>query len=370
MSRTVDAFFALLRAGLWEQGVRLLPFEPLDFEALYELADDQSVVGLVAAGLEHVEDRKIVKPEALPFLKKVFSQEGRNASMNEFIGSMVEKMRGAGIYSLLVKGQGIAQCYARPQWRASGDVDFLLDDVAYEKAKAFMIPLASSVAVEGKYVKEQEMTIDSWSVELHGTLRVGLSTGIDRELDRIQKECCLGGNVRAWEYGGCSIFLPAPTQDVFVVFTHIIKHFYKGGIGLRQLCDWCRLLWTYRDSIERDILEQRLKAMGLVSEWHAFAAFAVDFLGMPAEAMPLYETSDRWTRKARRIRAFILEVGNFGHNRDQSYYNRYPFLVRKVISMGRRCGDLVRHTLIFPLDSLRFFPSIMFNGLRNAARGE
>ena len=110
--------------------------------------------------------------------------------------------------------------------------------------------------------------------------------------------------------------------------------------------------------------------MGLVSEWHAFAAFAVDSLGMPAEAMPLYDASDRWSRKARRIRAFILKVGNFGHNRDQSYYSRYPFLVRKAISMGRRCGDLVRHTLIFPLDSLRFFPSIVFNGLRNAARGE
>ena len=370
MSSTVDAFFALLRAGLWEQGVRLLPFEPLDFEALYGLADDQSVVGLIAAGLEHVEDRKIVKPEALPFLKKVFSQEVRNASMNEFIGSMVEKMRGARIYPLLVKGQGVAQCYARPQWRAAGDVDFLLDDGAYEKAKAFLSPLASSVAVEGKHVKEQGMTIDSWSVELHGTLRVGLSARIDRELDRIHKGCCHNGNVRAWDNGGCAVFLPAATQDVFVVFTHIIKHFYKGGIGLRQLCDWCRLLWTYRDSIDRNILEQRLRAMGLVSEWRAFAAFAVDSLGMPLEAMPLYDVSDRWSRKARRIRAFILEVGNFGRNRDQTYYNRYPYLVRKTISLVRRCGDLGRHAMIFPLDSLRFFPSIMFNGLRNAARGE
>ena len=73
MNSSKDAFFALLRAGLWEQAVRLLPFEPIDFDAVYQLADDQSVVGLVAAGLEHVEDRKVTKPEVLSFMKKVFA---------------------------------------------------------------------------------------------------------------------------------------------------------------------------------------------------------------------------------------------------------------------------------------------------------
>ena len=370
MNQTTEAFFALLRAGLWEKGTQLLPYEPLDFDGIYQIADDQSVVGLVAAGLEHVEDRKIVKPEALPFLKKVFAQEGRNASMNAFIGSLVEKMRDARIYSLLIKGQGIAQCYSRPQWRSAGDVDFLLDDAAYEKAKVLLLPLASSSLVEGKYVKEQEMTIDSWSVELHGTLRTGLSKRIDRLLDQVQGECCGQGAVRAWNNGGCAVFLPAPMQDVFVVFTHIIKHFYKGGIGLRQICDWCRLLWIYRETVDKASLESRLRSMGLLSEWRGFAAFAVDSLGMPKETMPLYDSSSRWSRKARRIQAFILEVGNFGHNRDMSYYHKYPYVIRKVISFGQRCGDLIRHAAIFPLESVRFFPSIVWNGVRNAARGE
>ena len=108
--KDINTFFALLRAGLWEQGVRLMPYEPVDFSAVYDLADEQSVVGLVAAGLEYVEDRKVVKPEALPFLKRVISTESRNQAMNEFIGEMVSRFREAGIYAVLVKGQGIAQC--------------------------------------------------------------------------------------------------------------------------------------------------------------------------------------------------------------------------------------------------------------------
>lgn len=370
MSKTIDAFFALLRAGLWEQGVRLLPFEPLDFEALYALADDQSVVGLVAAGLEHVEDRKIVKPEALPFLKKVFSVEGRNAAMNSFLEKKTIAMRQVGIYSLLVKGQGIAQCYTRPLWRSAGDIDFFVDADNYRKAKPFLSKGAESIQAEGISSKHFGVTIEDWTVELHGTLRCGLSARSDKVIDRIQDDTFQNGNVRTWRNGETDIFLPGPDNDVIFVFTHILKHFYKGGIGLRQLCDWCRLLWTYQDSIDTALLEQRLRAMGFLSEWHAFAAFAVDSLGMPASAMPLFDSSAKWLRKASRIRSFILKVGNFGHNRDQSYYNRYPYLVRKTISLGRRCGDLVRHTAIFPLDSLRFFPAIMFNGLRSAARGE
>ena len=51
-----DAFFALLRAGLWEKEVQLSPSDIIDFSEVYRLAEEQSVIGLVATGLEHVKD--------------------------------------------------------------------------------------------------------------------------------------------------------------------------------------------------------------------------------------------------------------------------------------------------------------------------
>lgn len=370
IGNNIEVFFALLKAGLWTQGVRVSAFEPIDFSALYELADAQSVVGLVAAGLENVEDRKVTKPEALPFLKKVFGHEGRNQSMNVFIGQLVERMRTAGIYTLLVKGQGVAQCYERPEWRSCGDVDLFLDETNYEKAKPFLKALATSADSESEYTRHFGLTIDSWTVELHGTLRTELSPRIDRCIDSIQEDTFSKGNVRTWHNGEMDVFLPGADNDAIFVFTHIIKHFYKGGIGLRQVCDWCRLLWTYRETVDAGLLERRLREMGLMSEWKAFGALAVDYLGMPAGSMPLYDASARWSRKAERIKAFVMSVGNFGHNRDMSYYGKYPFLVRKCISMGQRVGDLLNHARIFPLDSLRFFPAMLVNGVRSAVRGE
>ena len=369
---TINAFFALIRAGLWEnldefQVSRFRFQDAIDWEEVYQLAEEQSLIGVVLAGIEHSN----VKPPQellLQWIGEIQMLEQQNKEMNQFIADLIEKMRKADIYTLLVKGQGIAQCYERPLWRACGDVDFFLSDSNYGKAKAFLTPLASSIEPEGLYKKHFEMVIDPWVVELHGSMRSGLSSSIDRVIDEIQNEVFYGGNVRSWVNGKTQVFLPGVNCDVIFVFTHFIKHFYCEGLGLRQICDWCRLLWTYRDSLNHGLLESRVRKMGLMSEWKAFASLAVNYLGMPSVAMPFYDS--RFKVKGERILEFVLKTGNFGHNRDRSYFQKYPFLVRKTISMGRRCGDLIRHARIFPWDAIRFFPGIIFNGLRSAATGE
>lgn len=75
-------------------------------------------------------------------------------------------------------------------------------------------------------------------------------------------------------------------------------------------------------------------------------------------------------KKADRIMEFVLMSGYFGQNRDHSYYDKYPYLIRKCISLAHRVVDLVRHARIFPLNSLRFFPAMLANGMRSAVRGE
>lgn len=351
----------------------------VDWNKVLDLAEEQSVVGLLAAGIETVQGSwlkvhgfpLVPKPIALQFIGRTVQLEQRNQAMNYFIGVTVEKMREEGIYTLLVKGQGVAQCYERPLWRACGDVDFFLSDDNYERAKAFLKPLAASVE---EYVREKHlaMTIDSWVVELHGSLRCGLSPKMDKVIDELQAESCGKGNFRIWKDGETDVLLPEVNNDILFIFTHFLKHFYKGGIGLRQICDWCRLLWTYRDSIDVALLEQRLRKMGLMSEWKAFYALASKYLGLPelGNGSRLMVHDSRFDKKADRIMEFVLMSGNFGHNRDTSYYSKYPFLVRKAISMGWRIGDLFRHARIFPLDSLRFFPKLMFDGVRSAVNGE
>ena len=367
-SNYIGVFYALLQAGLWEKDVQLLQYGRIDFKEVMQLAEEQSVVGLVTAGLEHVVDTKVSHDSLVPFIGRTLQIEQRNKAMNDFIAKLINLLNQNGIKALLIKGQGVAQCYERPLWRACSDVDLLLDDENYEKAKELLIPLASSVDEENSYNKHIATTIKGWSVELHGTLRSGLWLGIDKMLDRVQDSVFYESKVRSWLNEKTEVLLPNVDEDVVFIFTHILQHFYKEGVGLRQICDWCRLLWTYRDSINMELLEKRIRKMGLMSEWRAFASFAIYYLGMPVEATQGYSTSKRWSRKAERINRFILQVGNMGHNRDMSYFTTKSYLIRKLLSFKRRITDVINHTMIFPIDSVKFLPYIIYNGVKSAIK--
>ena len=364
--RTLGVFFAMLRAGLWEKEATLSTFGDIDFEKVLHIAQQQAVLGLVTAAFDHIKDYSVPKKTVLSFFQYIYVLERKNKGMNSFIEKIWRILSENGINAVLVKGQGIANCYERPLWRESGDVDVLLMPEDYDKARSIFDPMSSSIVEElGHHV---QLTIDKWIVELHGNQGCGLSSSMDNYLFEIQKKTFGPGGCRFWHDGDTDIPLPEENNDVIFIFTHFLKHFYKGGLGLRQICDWSRLLWTYRSSIDAELLASRLREMELTSEWKAFASFAVKYLGMPEDAMVLYDSSSKWGRKADLILKFIIASGNFGHNRGNDYL-RYPYLLRKAVSMGRRVGDVMRHVRLFPSDSFKFMGKILKNGFLASKKG-
>ena len=362
-------FFELVQAGLWGKGTHQGTDVVTNWQEIYRLAQEQSVLGLVLAGLEKKADKP---PQALllQWIGEVQMLEQQNKAMNSFIEGLIDELRNADVYALLVKGQGIALCYEKPLWRSCGDVDLLLSDKNYQKANAVLSAMTSSVDEENRYNQHLAMTIDGWSVEIHGTLRSGLWKGLDRELDTVQNSVFCGGKVSSWMNGKTQVFLPAPDEDVVFVFSHILQHFYKEGIGLRQVCDWCRLLWTYKDSLNQQLLESRIRKAGIKTEWKTFAALSVDYLAMPAGAMPFYSSDSRWSNKAEKVMRFVLETGNFGHNRDYSYRDKYPYVVYKAISAWKHIADFGRYYVIFPLDAVKVTWNRMCLGISVALRGK
>ena len=113
----------------------------------------------------------------------------------------------------------------------------------------------------------------------------------------------------------------------------------------------------------------RGSAAGLMTEWNAFAAFAVDWLGMPVEALPLYSVDACWKKKAAKIKDFVLEVGNFGHKQRRDYRGM-SYIKRKCVSAWERLSDMLRHFPLFPKESIVFFGGVLQSGLYAAAHGE
>ena len=361
-----DAFFTLLRAGLWGDGNSDIRIEgTTGWNYVYQLAQEQSVQGVVLQGIDsfrfQVPGFKIPQVLLLQWIGELQEVEQRNKAMNAFIAGLVEKLRKTNVYALLIKGQGVAQCYDKPLWRSSGDVDLLLDSTHYEKAKSLFIPIAESVNDEDIKKKEIAITIKGIVVELHGCIPFAMSKRVDDGIDKVLEDLFFHGNVRSWDCNGTQVFLPSPDNDVILVYTHFLHHFFIEGVGFRQICDWCRLMWTYRDSLNYGLLESMIRKMGLMSEWKAFYNLASRYLGMPDLDSRFMVHDSRFDKKADRIMGLVLKSGNFGHNKDLSYRTRYSGLTYKFVAAWRRLKDFASLIPVFPMDAPKFFFTYLFN---------
>lgn len=355
LTNNQHVFLELVREGLFHvNGSRFMVHGSVVWGEVYRFAEEQSVVGLVTAGLEQVDGScKPSQVERLQFVGRTLLIEQRNKDLNTFVAELIGILRCANVYGLLVKGQGVAQCYEKPLWRTAGDVDLLLDEKNYQKAKKVLTPIADEIASEDEAKKHQAMVIRGFDVELHGRMPFSLSKKANQVVEEVVDDSLEKNGVCAWTINETEVYLPNPDNHIFLVFTHFLHHFFIEGVGLRQICDWCRMLWKYHSEIDVVLLERRLRSAGLMSEWRAFASLAVDALGMPVEAMPFFDV--RFKDKGEKVLKRVLKSGNFGHNNDLSYRTKYSGITYKVVAIWRRILDFVSLIPIFPMDAPRFF---------------
>ena len=353
---SLELFFELVRAGLWKNDVRLSEHEQINWQEIYQLSCEQSVLGLMLAGLEH-SDVKPPQVMLLQWIGEVQQTEQRNVGMNRFIGELFEKFNATGTKAVLVKGQGVAQCYNKPLWRSCGDIDLLMDGPNYEKAKSLLIPIAEKVENEDVIKKHLGLYVNDFLIELHGRMPFEISRRVDRVLDGVIERVCDNHTNGANDLQGVPI--PKPEEHLIIVFTHFLHHFFVEGVGLRQVCDWARLLWCNRNNLDLSLLEKRVRGAGLMTEWKAFASLAVDKLSMPIEAMPFYDS--RFKVKGEKVLKRVLKSGNFGHNNDLSYRTRFKGVSYKIIATWRRFVDFASLVPMLPEDAPKFFFTYLFN---------
>ena len=102
--------------------MRFASYDSVDLHIVSRLAEEQSVVGLVAAGLAHVKDVKLPKEDVLQLVGQMLQLELRNSARNCFLGFIVDKLRQADIYTHMVNGQEL-HCTMSGQ---SGDEQVIL----------------------------------------------------------------------------------------------------------------------------------------------------------------------------------------------------------------------------------------------------
>ena len=229
------ALMRLVGAAARGKALQKLP-DDLDWARIERLANEQAVQTLLGYALR-----------LSPFLpcpddlrKRLVGQMRQAAFSNNAwkvsILRLIQQLNDAGIPALLIKGYAVADCYAAPDCRMSGDTDLLIEPKNEKRACAFM--KANGFAVERRWTNGHHDVCrhpQLGCVELHVMLYdeivedvwFGRMDGREFVSEPAIEVATQDGSYRTLGYTDHMIFL----------MLHLIKHFILTGMSLRMMLD-------------------------------------------------------------------------------------------------------------------------------------
>lgn len=353
MERYEEVFFSLLRSGLWGTS----PEIPEGFDEwgkVVQLAKTQSVLGIV--GDVMLSDGTIAS-KLSPDLKSkvktfIMANMMTHGKLNGVLVKVVGELNAAGIPSVLLKGQGLAQYYPKPELRQCGDIDLYVGLDNYDASYDVLKPLATEIddrkALE--VGKHYDLFVGRIAVEVH---RYTDQYPTSR-LDRIYQEISLRGLNRGLVpvvFAGMPVNTPSDDYNAFYVFSHLFHHFLINGLGARHLCDWMFFLKSRAEYIDRKSLRTILESLDMLEPWQAFGSVLISHLGMPAEDFPFYDSSNQ--RKVSKIVRRLIDEGNFGKERAVYKKRGSIYLLNKTWAMFAHIFRSFGLLSLFPRHSFR-----------------
>lgn len=362
MERHEEVFFSLLRSGLWGSE----PDVPEDFDEwsdVARLAKSQSLLGIV--GNVMLSDKRIAGQLSAEFKTRIktflMMNMMTNGKLNSVLAEVVDKLNEAGIESVLLKGQGLAQYYPKPELRQCGDIDLYVGLEGYAPAYDVLKGIATEIddpkALE--VGKHYHVSLGKVEVEVHRYSERYPYRKQDELYQAIAVEG-LTGNLVPMMLGDVKVNTPADDYNAFFIFSHLFHHYLTSGIGLRQFCDWMYFLCARKDKISRDKLYGIITSMDMLKPWQAFGCVLVKVLGMPQADFPFYDAARE--PMLDKILNRVLDEGNFGKERDVYKKRGRNYLLNKTWAMLAHIGRSIGLLFLFPRHSFRQIGHTISNG--------
>ena len=276
-----DIFFAVLRAGLWEQELRLEAAPSREeWLALLQIARQQAVLGLFFRGMSRLPAEQLPASDLrMSLLAEVDRLERRGSELVRVQDALLSRLAEAGLHPLVQKGTEAAKYYPRPLLRESGDIDLYFIPTHFAYARELMAPQAP-LAPDGSLVYRFRDVV----VEHH-----------PRYFDL---------HVRADRLPA----VPSVAAELLMLSAHILKHAIGEGVGCKQLCDMAVALARTDGSYDKAAFQETLRRCGL-ARWHRLlCSLLVADLGLDvACCLPGFKACDPAP-----LRRIVLRGGAFG----------------------------------------------------------
>ena len=337
-------FFDFLRFCIGTTSEIPASVKDADWKVMYDLAKKQALIGVLFHGVKQLP--KELAPDAGLLMRWMgMAQKIRQQNMRLFMDSakVCKNFKDAGFRNCILKGQGNALLYPDPYMRTPGDIDIYLHG-GRNRIMEYVDKVCPNQVMRYHHV---DFPVMKTPIEAHFTPSYMFFPIHNRRMQKWFKEVmdlqC--SNVVTLPDGYGEITVPTMNFNVIYILSHLYRHVFTEGIGLRQLIDYYYVLINDELLVIRDTLHRELKHLGLWKFAGAVMYVLHETLGLPEEKMiaPVDVNEGRF------LLAEIMQGGNFGQYDTRLGNKEDEGKLHRYLRMSLRNLRFVKH---YPTEAL------------------
>ena len=344
--RQQEAFFDFLQFCIGSVEKIPASIKEADWKVLYAIAKKQALTGVLFHGIKQLP--KELAPDAGLLMQWMgIAQNIRLQNIQLFLDStkVCKKFKQVGFRNCILKGQGNALLYPDPYMRTPGDIDIYLDG-GRERVMQYINNVCPNQVMRYHHV---DFPVMKTAIEVHFTPSYMFFPIHNSRMQKWFKEVmdlqC--SNVVTLPDGYGEITVPTTSFNVIYILSHLYRHVFTEGIGLRQLIDYYFVLVKSEERRVKNLtaLQRELKYLGLWKFAGAVMYVLHEALGLPEAKMiaPIDVNEGRF------LLAEIMQGGNFGQYDTRLGSKENEGKLHRYLRMSLRNLRFVKH---YPTEAL------------------
>ena len=333
-----------------------------DWKELYAIAQKQALLGVLFYGIQRLP-KELAPEQKLLMQWMVMAEMIRKQNIRLFLDSVkvCKNFEKEGFANCILKGQGNALLYPDPYMRTPGDIDIYLAGGS-KRVMKYVNKVCPNQVMRYHHV---DFPVMKTAIEVHFTPSYMFFPIHNSRMQKWFKEV-MGEQCNHWVslpdgYG--EIHVPQVSFNVIYILSHLHRHIFTEGIGLRQLLDYYFVLLKWHTDLtnltnsnnslpqmtqintDLDALRHELKYLGLWKFAGAVMYVLHEVFGLSEDKMiaPMDE------REGRFLLDEIMRGGNFGQYDDRMGSKVGESKIHRYFRMNLRNLRFVKH---YPTEAL------------------
>lgn len=314
----------------------------VDWRIMYDIAKKQALIGVLFYGIQRLP-KELAPDENLLMTWMGMAHRIKQQNMCLFIDSskVCKNFKQVGFRNCVLKGQGNALLYPDPYMRTPGDIDIYLEG-GRKRIMEYVDGVCPNQMMRYHHV---DFPVMRTPIEVHFTPSYMFCPWHNRKMQKwfgkvMDLQC---SNVVTLPDRLGEITVPTNSFNVVYILSHLYRHVFTEGIGLRQLLDYYFVVNKRHTDIAT--LQRELKYLGLWKFAGAVMYVLHEVFGLSEDKMiaPMNEKEGKFLLDE------IMRGGNFGQYDDRLGNKTGEGKVHRYFRMSLRNMRFVRH---YPSEAL------------------